>query len=109
MRQLKDSELKSVSGAYSDNILANIAEGTVCAIGGAVLGAWTMAILGGRGASSKDVIGIGGGITAVIGMFGGALTGAVAGAFYGPYIGYDAGLVMAEGLLLDIMKGLPGA
>ncbi|MXP50297.1 hypothetical protein FD733_16050 [Pantoea sp. Eser] len=50
-----------ISGAYGDNFMANIAEGAVCAIGGAVIGAWTLAILGGRGAISSDLIGIGGG------------------------------------------------
>lgn len=109
MRELTIFEMNSVSGAYGDNILANIAEGAVCSIGGAVLGAWTFAILGGRGAGSSDVIGIGGGITALVGMIGGTVTGAIAGAIYGPYIGYDNGLVMAQDLLGDLMKGLPGA
>jgi len=108
MRELNAFEVSSVSGAYGDNFLANIAEGAVCAIGGAVIGAWTLAILGGRGASSSDVIGIGGGLTSLFGMVGGAVAGALAGAVYGPYIGYEAGLVMAQGLLTDLMKGLPG-
>jgi len=109
MRELNAFEVSSVSGAYGDNFLANIAEGAVCAIGGAVIGAWTLAILGGRGASSSDVIGIGGGPTSLVGMIGGAIAGAVAGAVYGTYVGYEAGLVMAQDLLTDIMKGMPGA
>jgi len=109
MRILVSDELNVVSGAYGDNLLANVAEGVVCSIGGAVIGSWTLAILGGRGASSADIIGIGGGITALVGMIGGAITGAVAGAVYGPYVGWDDGLVMAQDLLGDLMKGLPGA
>ncbi|MEL7698280.1 MULTISPECIES: hypothetical protein [Pantoea] len=108
MRELKAFEVNAVSGAYGDNVLANIAEGAVCAIGGAVVGAWTLAILGGRGANSSDLIGIGGGLTSLVGMIGGAIAGAVAGAVYGPFIGYEEGLVMVKGLLTDLMKGLPG-
>ncbi|MBE5683329.1 colicin V synthesis protein [Pantoea agglomerans] len=109
MRTLNSNEFNSVSGAYGENLLANVAEGIACSIGGAVLGSWTLAILGGRGASSADVIGIGGGITALVGMIGGAIAGAAAGAVYGPYVGWDAGLVVAQDLIGDLMKGLPGA
>lgn len=109
MRELNAYEMNSVSGAYGDNMGANLVEGLVCSIGGAVLGAWTLATLGGRGASSADVIGIGGGITALVGMIGGAIVGAVAGAVYGPYVGWDAGLVMAQGLISDLIKGMPGS
>ncbi|MEZ3501496.1 hypothetical protein [Pantoea sp. KPR_PJ] len=108
MRLLTGAELQSVSGAYSDNLLANVAEGIACSIGGAVIGSWTLATLGGLGANSADVIGIGGGITALIGMIGGAIGGAIAGAIYGPYVGWEEGLVMAQSLLGDLMQGMPG-
>jgi len=61
MRELKFNEVVNVSGAYSDNNVANVIEGIVCSIGGAVIGSWTLATLGGRGASGGDLIGIGGG------------------------------------------------
>ncbi|RPD97632.1 colicin V synthesis protein [Candidatus Pantoea deserta] len=89
-------------------MLANIGEAIGCAILGAVGGSWTVAILGGRGSHNWDLIGIGGGITALVGMIGGAVVGAVAGAVYTPYLGWDATLALGETLIVDVMKGLPG-
>ena len=34
--------------------------------------------------------------------------GAVAGAIAGPFVGYDRGLEVAEGMIRDLMQGLPG-
>ena len=109
MRELNNYEMNAVSGAYGNNIAANLIEGMACSVGGAVVGAWTLAILGGRGATSTDIIGIGGGLTALAGMIGGAMAGTVAGAIYGPYVGWNEGLVMAQGLIRDLMKGKPGS
>jgi hypothetical protein len=108
MRKLKFDEVANVSGAYSDNFLTNIVEGVVCSVGGAVIGSWTLATLGGRGASGADLVGIGGGFTALIGMLGGAVLGAAAGAVAGPFVGYDRGLVVAEDMIRNLMQGLPG-
>lgn len=109
MRELNCNEVVKVSGGYGDNALFNLIEAAVCSVGGAVLGSWTLAIMGGRGASSSDVIGIGGGFTALIGMIGGALLGAAVGAIGGPYAGYENGKVIAAELLLDVMRGKPGS
>lgn len=109
MRELNAYEMNAVSGAYGDNMAANLVEGLFCSIGGAVLGAWTLATLGGRGATSADLIGIGGGLTALIGMVGGAFVGAIAGAIYGPYIGWEEGLVRAQEVIGNLMQGMPGA
>lgn len=76
----------------------------VCSIGGAVIGCWTLATAGGRGASQSDIIGIGGGFTALIGMVGGAAIGAIS----GPFVGYKPGLVIVEGMLNNLMMGKPG-
>lgn len=108
MRELNVREVSAVSGAYGDNAVANIMEGIYCSVGAAIIGSWTLAIAGGRGAFSGDVIGIGGGLTALAGMVGGAALGAVAGAIAGPFIGYEKGLVMAEEMLRDLMRGKPG-
>lgn len=109
MRELNNFEVRSVSGAYSDNILANIVEGVQCALGGAVVGSWAFAIIGGRGSRNWDLIGIGGGITALVGMIGGAVLGAVAGAVYAPYLGWEQTMNVGEGIIGNIMQGLPGS
>lgn len=107
MRTLTVNEVNRVSGAYSDNILSNIVEGIACAIGGSVLGSWTLATIGGRAAYSGDLVGIGGGLTALTGMIGGALLGIVMGAVVGPTYGWDAGLEEAKTLVGNLMQGLP--
>ncbi|GLR08809.1 hypothetical protein GCM10007905_15280 [Mixta theicola] len=45
MRELKNNEILSVTGAYTNNIVANFVEGITCSIG-----SWSLATLGGRGA-----------------------------------------------------------
>lgn len=109
MRELTVHEVNGVSGAYGNNIIINIVEGATCSIMGGVVGSWVMATLGGRGAFSGDLVGIGGGLTALIGMIGGAAVGAVAGAVIGPYAGYNNSLEIGKDLLRDLMKGMPGS
>ncbi|ELH8609783.1 TPA: hypothetical protein ONC18_004162 [Enterobacter kobei] len=107
MRVLNPVEVNSVAGAYSSNILANIVEVAACSIGGAVVGSWTLATLGGRSAAKNDLVGIGGGLTALIGMIGGAIAGTAVGAVVAPYYGWDNGLEIAKGLIGDLMQGKP--
>jgi hypothetical protein len=109
MRDLTTQEVMAVAGAYGDNGIQNIIEAVVCSVGGAVVGAWTLAIAGGSSAFKGDLVGIGGGLTALVGMFGGAAIGAVAGAVIGPFYGYNNGLDFAAGLLQDLMRGELGS
>ena len=109
MRELNNNELACITGAYGNNIVVNIGEALVCSIGGAILGGWSIAILGGRGGSRKDLIGIGGGFTQLIGMLGGTVLGAIAGAVAGPFVGYKPGLIVAEDIINNLMEGRPGS
>lgn len=108
MRELNAGEICCVAGAYGDNIGANIGEGVICLLGGAVLVSWLLAIQGGSAAFKHDLVGIGGGLTALAGMVGGAFLGAAAGAVIGPFIGYDRGLKIASDMIYGLMKGMPG-
>ncbi|WP_244323746.1 hypothetical protein [Mixta intestinalis] len=90
-------------------MLANLGEFAVCAVGGAVVGAWTFAIWGDWGGASRyDLIGIGGGITGFLGALAGVVVGVVLGAIKGTAMGYERGLAYAEGVLLNIAQGKPG-
>ncbi|MFD1800692.1 Blp family class II bacteriocin [Mixta tenebrionis] len=109
MRELNHNELVSVSGGYGANMLANIGEFAICAVGGAVVGAWTLAIWGDWGGASRyDLIGIGGGITGFLGALAGAAVGIVLGAIKGTAMGYERGLAYAEELMLNMIHGKPG-
>lgn len=59
--------------------------------------------------SRKDLIGIEGGFTQLIGMLGGTVLGAIAGAVAGPFVGYQPGLIVAEDIINNLMEGRPGS
>lgn len=107
MKELNANQLDMVAGGYTGDIGSDLLEGIGCSIGGAIIGSWLFAITGGRAAARQDLVGIGGGLTALAGMLGGAVVGAVAGAVVAPFYGWETGLVKAKEILTGLMQGLP--